>query len=73
MAVFIDSDGNPATGDPDMNGAEDVVYSLGGTGYPPFMVTWDGTGYGDEGVWLDTVPFAGGFSAMPDQLGIASA
>jgi hypothetical protein len=72
---YLDTDGNPATGDPVFGGADHAVGVLGEIGgdSPPLLGTWDpgsATMQFAGGPTLTPVGI-GGFSAAPDQLGIA--
>jgi PASTA domain len=66
--IYLDTDGNPATGSPTFNGADRVVIQSG-TLYPG-VGTWDGSSFNFAG--SPTLPVAGvaGFSATLDQLGM---
>jgi hypothetical protein len=73
--IYIDRDGNPATGSTLFGGADIVVGTLGeiGTDSPPLLGVWDGTQF----QFTDPTPVGaslliGGFSATLDRLGVPS-
>jgi hypothetical protein len=73
--VYLDTDGNPATGEQIFGGADHAVGTLGQTGSdsPPLLGTWDpaqGKIVFAGGPTL-TAAGAGGFTASLDQLGVA--
>jgi hypothetical protein len=73
-AVYIDTDGNSATGDPTFDGADKVVMTIGSdvTEYPPRVGSWNGSTM-DFAAGPNLTPSqVGGFIASFDQLGIAA-
>ena len=73
LATYIDTDGNPATGSPQWNGADKVVVVFGQrrAGPPAALGTWTGAAFSfAAGVTLPVVG-AGGFAANLDQLGVS--
>ena len=73
--VYLDRDGNSATGSPLFAGADAVVGTLGVTGLegPPLLGVWNGVDF----TFSDPSPVGGarndgGFAASVDRLGIAS-
>jgi hypothetical protein len=74
--VYIDIDGNPATGDPLLDGTDLTVATIGtadGTS-PPLRGTWDGEGYDFTGeVPMGPGLGVGGFTARVDTVPIAPA
>jgi hypothetical protein len=70
--VYVDTDGNPATGDPVFQGADRAIGTLGG--YPPLMGAWNpATATMSFADGQQLTPYAnGGFEATLDQLGIAA-
>ena len=73
--VYIDTDGNPATGAAEVGGADAAIVTvgLGATVSPPLRGVWDGEMF----VFDDTTPAGtsvgnGGFSASVDALAIPS-
>jgi hypothetical protein len=73
--IWIDSDGNAATGSPTFGGADTVVGTLGATGAdnPPLRGVWNGTTFTfTDTTPVGTVPAPGGFTANVDRLPIAS-
>jgi hypothetical protein len=73
VVIAIDADGNPATGDPDVDGADTGVITVGDDDpypdFPPELFRWDGFEMVDTGT---TLPLAGlaGFSSTLDQIGV---
>lgn len=74
VGTYIDTDGNPATGEPVFNGADRVILVVGLTGpdLPPGLGVWDGTTFSFAGT--PNLPLAGiaGASTTVDQLGITT-
>ena len=72
--IYIDTDGNPATGDSIFTGADRVVGTLGAMASetPPMMGTWNGTSFSFVGGPTFAATSVGGFSAHLDALGIPS-
>jgi hypothetical protein len=72
VGIYLNTDGNPATGSPLWNGADRAVIIVGATGpdLPPGLGTWNGVDF-TFGPWL--APYGGGgFSATLDELGVAA-
>lgn len=73
--TYLDTDGNPATGDAVFGGADRAIGVLGeiGPDDPPLLGTWDPTSASMSfiGGPVLTPAGIGGFVAAPDQLGIA--
>lgn len=72
--IYLDTDGNPATGDPVFTGADAVVGTIGTAGgvTPPRLARWTGATYDFTGGADLATPTAGGFRASIDQLGVPS-
>ena len=73
LATYIDTDGNPATGSPQWNGADKVVVVFGErrAGQPAALGTWTGAAFSfAAGITLPVVG-ASGFAANLDQLGVS--
>ena len=73
LATYIDTDGNPATGSPQWNGADKVVVVFGQrrAGQPAALGTWTGAAFSfAAGITLPVVG-ASGFAANLDQLGVS--
>jgi hypothetical protein len=73
--IYVDRDGNPATGSPTPQGADVVVGTLGysGADSPPLLGTWDGSAFQfSDPSPVGSAPANGGFSANVDRLGIPS-
>lgn len=74
LATYIDTDGNPATGSPQWNGADKVVVVFGQrrAAPPAALGTWTGAAFSfAAGVTLPVVGAGGGFAANLDQLGVS--
>jgi hypothetical protein len=74
VGIYIDTDGNPATGSPTFNGADRVILTAGLTGpdLPPALGVWNGITFAFSAApFLPPVGEAGGAASM-DQLGIAA-
>jgi hypothetical protein len=71
LATYIDTDGNPATGSPQWNGADKVVVVFGERRASPALGTWTGAAFSfAAGITLPVVG-ASGFAANLDQLGVS--
>jgi len=67
--IYIDSDGNAATGSPTFSGADTVVGTLGGTsGGGPTRGVWNGSGFTFTDKRLSAPHHPGGFTANVDRL-----
>jgi hypothetical protein len=74
VGIYIDTDGNPATGSPTFDGADKVIITAGMTGpdLPPGLGTWNGASFTfSPGAILPHVGEAGAVTTV-DQLGIAA-
>jgi hypothetical protein len=69
----VDTDGNPATGNPTFDGSDVAVITIGRTGIDdaPVMTTWNGTGW-TTGARLTPSANSWGFVTRIDTLGIAN-
>ncbi|MFL5886238.1 MAG: PASTA domain-containing protein [Thermoleophilaceae bacterium] len=73
VGIYMDTDGNPATGSPIWDGADKAVITIGELGFddPPGLGTWNGSSFDFTGGSNLTGIDAAGFSSNIDQLGIA--
>ena len=74
VGIYVDTDGNPATGSPTFNGADRVILTAGLTGpdLPPALGVWNGVTFAfPPAPFVPRVGEAGGAASM-DQLGIAA-
>lgn len=72
--IYVDRDGNAATGSLNWGGADVVVGTVGGTygDSPPLLGVWNGAQFTfTDTSPAGTAPFHGGFSATLDRLGVA--
>jgi len=71
--IYVDTDGNPATGNPTFDGSDVAVITIGRTGVDdaPVMTTWNGTGW-TTGARLTPSANSWGFVTRIDTLGIAN-
>jgi PASTA domain-containing protein len=74
VGIYLDTDGNPATGSALWEGADRVVIIVGRTGpdLPPGLGVWDGATFSFAGATSLPAAGAGGFAATPDQLGMTA-
>jgi len=74
VGIYIDTDGNPATGSPIFDGADRAILTVGLTGpdLPPAIGTWDGTTFSFTAAPQLPRMGEGGARATLDQLGIAA-
>lgn len=74
VGIYLDTDGNPATGSPTWDGADRVVMIVGRTGpdLPPAVGVWDGAEFSFAGARELTPSTAAGFVAHLDELGVAA-
>jgi hypothetical protein len=74
VGIYLDTDGNPATGSPLWDGADRVAIIVGmaGPDLGPGLGVWDGVTFSFVGAPLLAPVGAGGFGATPDQLGMAA-
>jgi hypothetical protein len=74
VGIYLDTDGNPATGDQVWDGADRVAIIVGmaGPDLGPGLGVWDGATFSFAGTPLLAPVGAGGFAATPDQLGMAA-
>lgn len=72
--IYLDTDGNPATGDAMFGGADVIVGTLGfaGADSAPRLARWTGATYDFAGGTDLPAPASGGFRAGIDQLGVPS-
>lgn len=72
VAIFLDTDGNAATGDTSIGGMDRAVLTTGGFAgnSGPYLATWDGIQYSLAGAPLLVGVDAAGFVATIDQLAI---
>jgi len=73
VGIYLDTDGNAATGSPLWDGADRAVIIVGmaGPDLGPGLGVWDGATFSFAGAPALTPVGAGGFVATPDQLGMA--
>lgn len=71
--IYVDTDGNPGTGDSTFVGADVAVITVGRSGVDdsPVMETWNGTGW-TVGPQLTPAANSWGFTTRLDTLGIAN-
>jgi hypothetical protein len=74
VGIYLDTDGNPATGSLLWDGADRVAIIVGmaGPDLGPGLGVWDGATFSFAGAPLLQALGAGGFAATPDQLGMAA-
>jgi PASTA domain-containing protein len=74
VGIYVDTDGNPATGSPTFNGADRVIITAGLTGpdTPPGLGTWNGATFDFTSAPLLPAVGQGGARAVLDQLGVAA-
>ena len=74
VGIYVDTDGNPATGSPMFNGADRVIITAGLTGpdTPPGLGTWNGATFDFASAPLLPAVGQGGARAVLDQLGVAA-
>jgi hypothetical protein len=74
VGIYLDTDGNAATGSPLWDGADRVAIIAGATGpdLGPGLGVWNGATFSFVGTPPLTPVGAGGFAATPDQLGMAA-
>jgi len=74
VGIYLDTDGNPATGSPLWDGADRVAIIVGmaGPDIGPGLGVWDGVTFSFAGTPPLAAVGAGGFAATPDQLGMAA-
>jgi hypothetical protein len=72
VGIYLDTDGNPATGSPLWEGADRVVIIVGQAGpdLGPGLGVWDGVDFSFVGAPMLAPVGAGGFAATVDQLGM---
>lgn len=72
VATYVNTDGNPATGDPVFGGADKVVMVLGFSGPDsgPAMAGWNGYTFDFAGAPILPAVGGAGFAASLDQLGV---
>jgi len=73
VVIVLDVDGNPVTGDPDFDGGDTAVITVGDDDpypdFPPELFRWNGFDMVDTGTALPLVGTAG-FSSTLDQIGV---
>ena len=74
VGIYLDTDGNAATGSPLWDGADRAVIIAGmaGPDLGPGLGVWDGATFSFDGTPAPAPVGAGGFTATPDQLGMAA-
>jgi hypothetical protein len=74
VGIYLDTDGNPATGSPLWEGADRVAIIVGQAGpdLGPGLGVWDGADFSFVGAPTLAPVGAGGFAATVDQLGMAA-
>jgi len=74
VGIYLDTDGNPATGSLLWDGADRVAIIVGmvGPDIGPGLGVWDGATFSFVGTPLLAPVGAAGFAATPDQLGMAA-
>ena len=74
VGIYLDTDGNPATGSPLWEGADRVAIVVGQAGpdLGPGLGIWDGATFSFVGAPTLAALGAGGFAATPDQLGMTA-
>lgn len=74
VGIYINVDGNKATGSPTWDGADRVVIIAGASGpdFPPTLGVWNGSEFSFAGARELTPAGAGGFVSDFDELGVAS-
>jgi hypothetical protein len=74
VGIYLDTDGNPATGSPLWEGADRVAIVVGEAGpdLGPGLGVWDGADFSFVGTPTLAPIGAGGFAATLDQLGMAA-